>query len=427
MSPGSLRGHSGTFDGSGVPGRKARLASIEAADLKSEERLAELYVEAVARGFWPNGNVAVLEFWCLAEKALQDDRRGTPGRLFHGLVKAKDLSRVTDGQEDRALRRMPGNAREELAARAASAADAAAMRASVRAGAVEEAHEDLFGSSALGFLHAVMMMCFLPQKRLPVEQREYVTRHGRAALSIEAGSLANPHNLGEIRRCAVPFGSRARIIVPYVNAYAIRHRTREVDLGRSLRQFLSRLGMSFDGRRGKEVAEQVEAVAAAQIVLGQWHGDRTVTSAGRMARRVTFWMERDASRRLLWEPSLSLSDDYYEVLAERPVPVDMGHLARLARSPRRMDLYAWLSYRTARIPRGRTVRVRAESLRPVFGPAIAAPRLFRQRLAGDLAAVASVYGGFRVRLEGDLLVLERSRPPVPPTRSLAAAKRRAGP
>ena len=30
------------------------------------------------------------------------------------------------------------------------------------------------------------------------------------------------------------------------------------------------------------------------------------------------------------------------------VPIDMGPLAQLARSPRRMDLYAWLSYRTPR-------------------------------------------------------------------------------
>ena len=396
--------------------RNAELRSVEASDLKSDERLAELYVEAVARGFWPNGNKAVLEFWCLAEKALQDDRRGTPGRLFHGLVKAKDLDRVTDGQEQRALERMPGDAREALALRAAAlvrravAVPGSGGGASDRHGGEEE---DLFGGGpGLGFLHSVMMMCFLPQKRLPPAQREYVMRHGRAALGIEAGRLANPDRVGEFRRCIVPFGSRARMIVPYVNAYAIRHRTREVDMGRSLRQFLARLGLSFDGRRGGEVAEQVEAVAAAQIVLGRWRDERAVTTSGRVADVVTFWMERDPAERLIWEPSMWLSQAYFDVLAERPVPVDMRHLAKLTHSPRRMDLYAWLSYRTARIPTGRSVRVRAESLRAVFGPDIGTPRLFRQRLAGDLKAVAAVYAGFRARLEGDVLVLRRSRPPV---------------
>ena len=385
--------------------RNASFGAIAAADLASDERLAELFVEAVARGWWANGNRAVLELWCLAEKALADDTLGTPGRLFHALVKAGDLSRVTDAQEARAMRRMPANEREALAARAARAPGPPAPAPEVDA-------EALFGPSPVGFHHSVMMMCFLPQKRLPPGERSYATRHGRAALSVEAGSLANPENVGEIRRCAVPFGSRARMVVPYVNACAVRNRGPEVDLGRSLRVFLGRLGLSFDGRRGKAVAEQVEAVAAASIVLGQWAGDRAVTSAGRIANQVTFWMARDAAERLVWEPSMRLSDDYYAALAERPVPVDMGHLAKLARSPRRMDLYAWLAYRTARIPAGREVHIHTESLRAVFAPDIEAPRLFRQRLAADLRAVAAVYRDFRVRLEGDRLVLARSRPPV---------------
>ena len=385
--------------------RRPSFGAIAAADLASDERLAELFVEAVARGWWANGNRAVLEFWCLAEKALADDTLGTPGRLFHALVKAGDLSRVTDAQETRALRRMPGGAREALVLRASGAAAPSAPAPEVDA-------EALFGPSPVGFHHSVMMMCFLPQKRLPPGERSYATRHGRAALSVEAGSLANPENVGEIRRCAVPFGSRARMVVPYVNACAVRNRGPEVDLGRSLRDFLGRLGISFDGRRGKAVAEQVEAVAAASIVLGQWAGDRAVTSAGRIANQVTFWMARDAAERLVWEPAMRLSDDYYAALAERPVPVDMRHLAKLARSPRRMDLYAWLAYRTARIPAGREVHVPAESLRAVFAPDIGAPRLFRQRLGADLRAVAAVYRDFRVRLEGDRLVLARSRPPV---------------
>jgi len=386
------------------PRRRAAFASISERDLKSDERLAELFVEAVAHGFWENGNRAVLDFWCLAEKALQDDRLGTPGRLFHGLVKAGNLERITNAQEERALRRMPSDAREQLALRAAAHAP---RPSPVHA---EEREEALFGG--LGYHHSVMMMGFLPQKRLPPGKREYVHRHGRAALSIEAGSLANPENVGEIRRCAVPFGSLARLIVPYVNAYAVRHRSREVDLGPSLRAFLARLGFSFDGRRGKAVAEQVEAVAAAQFVLGQWRDDRTVSRYGRVAETVTFWMDRGRDRRLVWEPSMWLSQGYFDALSERPVPVDMSHLAQLARSPRRMDLYAWLSYRTARIPKGDQVHVRIDALRPVFAPAITAPRLFRQRLEQDLAAVARVHSGFRAQVEGDLLVLERSRPPV---------------
>ena len=59
--------------------RPVSFASIEPGDLADDDRLTELYVEAVRRGWWLVGNNTVLDFWCLAEKALQDDKYGTPG------------------------------------------------------------------------------------------------------------------------------------------------------------------------------------------------------------------------------------------------------------------------------------------------------------------------------------------------------------
>lgn len=398
---------------------KMPFSDIGAEDLRSDERVGELYLEAVRRGWWPNSNKAVLDFWCLAEKALQEDKAGTPGRLFHALVKEKS-ERVSDGQEERAQRRMRGDLREALVARGAHAAATArvpAEKAPVERPAPgpvfsEDTDVAVFGSPTVGYQHSVMMMCFLPQKRLPSDQREYVVRHGKAALQVEAGSLANPNHVGEFRRCAVPFGSRARIILPYINAYAVQHGTREVDLGRSLREFLNRLGMSFDGRRGREVTEQVQAVAAAQIILGQWRDDGVVTRYGRVADAVSFWIERDEDQHTLWEPSMWLSQQYFDVLTERPVPVDMSHLMQLTRSPRRMDLYSWLTYRTTRIRAGKQVRIKLADLQPVFAPDMESPRLFKLRLREDLAAIAKIYRDFKVSLEGEVLVLESSPPPI---------------
>ena len=372
--------------------------------------MAALYVEAVRRGFWTNSHGAALEFACFAEKALADDAQGTPGRLFYALVKRKDGARVTNAHEDRALRRFPSALREELVARAAAAGLPA------KRPVPEEAEAALFGVDGdrrIGYQHSVMMMCFLPQKR--TDQRVHTTSHGRAALRVEAGTLANPRAVGEYKECPLPHGSRARLIIPYINAYAIRHATRDIDMGRSLRDFLvNSLGLSVDGNQGKAVAEQVEAVAAAQFTLGEWHGDRVDTKYGRVSESVSFWLERDASQALLWDPSMTLSAGYYDALQDRRVPVDLEHLLKLTRSPRRMDLYSWLAYRTAQIARGKAVWIRLDDLMHLFAPDIdeANRRLFRQRLKRDLAAIANVYPRFRVRVEGDALVLERSPTPI---------------
>lgn len=396
----------------------ATFSRIEEDDLRSDDRLAELYVEAVRAGWWRNANAQVLEFWCLAEKALQDDARGTPGRLFHALVKRKDTTKVTNGQERRAQRRVPAHERERLVAQANGAPPVAARSETGGPGSTpasaltEEGEAAVFGARRVGYLHSVMMMCFLPQKQLPVEQRKYVVRHGRAMLRVDAGVVGDPRRVGVTRDCAVPFGSRARIILPYINAHAVRYRSREVDLGASLREFLGRLGMTVDGRRGREVTGQIQAVGAAQFTLMQWHDQGTWNSYGRVADSISFWLEKDERQRILWEPTMSLSQAYYDALLERPVPVDMGHLMRLTRSPRRMDLYFWLTYRTSRIREGERVHIRLADLQAVFAPDVEDPALFKFRLKRDLKAIAGIYPGFRVTVRGDVVALEKSPPPV---------------
>ena len=278
--------------------KRATFVRVERADLEDDARLSELYVDAVRRGWWPRGPTAVLDFWALAEKALQEDSHGTPGRLFHSLVKSKERGRITDGQEQRAQRRMPSHVREVLVARAAGGGPEVPTVAQVAPPAVAEsdpvdAAADLWATDPdrVVYHHSIMMMCFLPQKRLPADQRHYVVRHGLAALRIEAGTLIDPAEVGTFRPFPVPFGSRARLILPYINGYALRHQTRTVDLGRSLRAFMTHLGLSFDGRRGHQIMEQVQSLAAAHLVLGLWD-----TSSGRshahlatVADEISFW------------------------------------------------------------------------------------------------------------------------------------------
>ena len=93
------------------------------------------------------------------------------------------------------------------------------------------------------------------------------------------------------------------------------------------------------------------------------------------------------------------------------MPVDMDHLARLMRSPRRMDLYTWLSYRTGVIPRRRSVKIALRDLQPLFGPDISESWKFKQVLKRDLKALAQVWPRFNVDIQGDKMVLRWSESP----------------
>jgi len=378
---------------------------IEERDLRDDGRLRELYTQAVRRRYWPNTNAAALEFAALAEKALQDDKLGTPGKLFHALIKRKDGSMVTDAAEGRAMRRFPSHVREDMV-------DDAAVRTVRTVSKVDaDTIDDVLADRKIGYAHAVMMQCFLPQK--PVAGREYETSHGRAALVVEAGRLADPDRPRNWRRCEVPSGAKPRLILPYIVGEAVRNGSPEVDLGRSLREFMARLDVPVGGRNGRGLTEQIQNVAAANIVIGEWTDDGVHTRSGKIAKRVSFWIERDPSQGSFWTPDMTLSDEFFDAIQEHRVPVDVAHLARLARSPRRMDLYAWLSYRTPRIKKGKRHAVALDDLWAIFAPDIGRSRDFRSRLRRDLAAICSVHPAFNVDVEGDVLWLRRSPPPVP--------------
>ena len=374
-------------------------------DLRNDERLAALYVDAVGHGYWSNSVRGALEFATLAEKALADDTHDTPGALFVSLLKAADASIVTQAAESRAMQRWPSHMRHELVD--AARGEPELPGTTITAGDVEDA----LIIPDVGYTHAVMVQCFFPQR--PIAGRTYDTTHGRATLSIEAGRLINPDVFGEIVQCAVPSGAKARLIVPYIIGEAVRNASPEIDLGRSLRRFMERLGMPVGGSNGQKITTEIQNIAAATIMLGEWADDSARMRAGRLAKELSFWLERNPDQQSFWTPTMVLSADFFAAIQDHRVPIDMHHLAHLARSPRRMDLYAWLAYRTPRIRSHQRVAVSLHALHGIFAPDITRLLDFRKRLRSDLAAIAAVYPDFKVEVIGDIVWLNRSPPPVP--------------
>ena len=394
--------------------------AITERDLRDDSRLSSLYVQMVQRGLWPNNDAAALEFFAVAEKALHDDKLGTPGKLFASLIRKPRPDFVTTACEDRALRRLSSDDRFMLVRAAQHPQEPAATH-------TEERQAAVFGKEAtqrgqLGYLHAVLVQCFLPQKKLPAAQRHYVCRHGRASLAIYAGITGDPQREGLFRPVPVPWGARARVLLPYIVGYAVRHNTPVVDMGKSLRAFLRAVGLLAPGGvTHRSFIQQVQAVASAQLVLGEWlekdNSKGVRLHRAQLAEEVNFWMETNERQRAMWRSELTLSDKFFDAIQDHRVPINIAHLVALNRSPRRQDLYTWLAYRTRLIGRGKTVRIALRDLQPLFAPDIADPHLFKHRLKNDLKAIAKVYSGFRVALEKDVLVLAKSRPPVQPKRA----------
>ena len=363
--------------------------NIRRINLKDNKGLPRLYMEFVRRELWPNTAADVLLFWSLAEMALRDGG-DTPGARFYDLVTSNKASSVSADVEAEAAAQ----------ARISSAERDALAKRTARGPLPEpeplgpEQHS-VFGQHIV-HSHAPLIQCFLPQKAVPVGRTEWQVKLGKACAFIKGGWIASSDNRNTIQRCSVPSGVTSRLIISYIIGYAIRHKTPVIDLGNSLREFMRRLKVPIGATEGEALFREIQNIAAARFYLGIWTDEYVATRFMNVAGEFTH--SRSGSE-------IRLERGFHEAIQHRHATVDMSRLATLRESPRRMDLYCWLSYRLSAMEQRKSVTVPLRHLQPLFAPGVASPRDFRQTIKRDLQAICRLHSGFKVTLKTDALQL----------------------
>jgi hypothetical protein len=233
-------------------------------------------------------------------------------------------------------------------------------------------------------------------------------------LRIEAGSLFDGKKW---QPQPLPYGVMPRLILMYLNTYAIKHRTMEIPVQDSARAFIRALGLSdAGGKRGTygRFRQQVNHLAACRMQLGYRSGSRVSTTAAQSPiEQFDAWLETsDDRQRVIWPGVMHLSRRYYESLLNASVPLDPVAIGALRQSSLDLDLYTWLAHRLHRVPtRGQLIRW--QSLRSQFGGDYHDPKNFKKAFKASLGRVALVYPRAAFEVRKGALLLKRSPPPMP--------------
>ena len=387
---------------------------LQPADLNNRRTLCMLYLKAVFAGIWKNNDASdVLDFMALAVKAVRDDTHGTPGVLLWHLLINNARDRITDAHERTVLLRWSSQERFDLYEDTCAQNNAhGTVHTQIPPLTYDPDYDQL-----RGYHHSFLLQCPFPQKTLPANTDLWRSQHGRRLMIVRAGySVVD----GDIISRAIPSGAIPRIVLPYIFAQAIRY-GRYVCMGRTLHQFMKDTGFSTGARNYQAIKEQTFNLACStislhEIVQGRRGADIYATASVPIASKMRLDPEEltispenevtDLSDPQHWESNIIISPPLFDLITENPVPLNIEHLARLTRSPRRMDLYCWLSYRTFYVRR--TVRIPLSRLQPIFGLDIKCERLFRHRIRQDLSAICNVFP-FKVELDGQHVELRRSR------------------
>jgi len=263
--------------------------------------------------------------------------------------------------------------------------------------------------NGIGFVYSGWAQAALPHRRLRDDQTWQISSD-RVTLLLEPGRRAN--DIGEPTWVGVPYGSRARLIMLYLQTEALRTNSREIELGKSLRDWLTRLGIPIGGKSLKDAREQAERISRCRLSFHIKSGGRSGLVNQNIVDTAMFVDGTDAGQGSLFLETARLSESFYEQLKKNPVPLEEAAIRAINNNSMALDLYCWLAYRLHVLTGPRPITWKA--LMGQFGAAYKEQFHFKPRFLENLHLALAVYRDANVEVDERGLILRPSRPPVAP-------------
>jgi hypothetical protein len=196
--------------------------------------------------------------------------------------------------------------------------------------------EDAKQAGTLGYMARALTQATMPHKE--ILGNEFTRRNGNFTLS-----MVCPIHVG------LPYGSYPRLLLSWLTTEAVRTKSPILELGPSLSAFMAGLGLIPTGGRWGTIhrlRDQMKRLFSATVSCD--YADDTKDGADRylIAKQYRLWWDPKSPAQVpLWKSTVTLYEDFFREIIERPVPIDMRALKALKRSPLALDIYCWLTYR----------------------------------------------------------------------------------
>lgn len=268
-------------------------------------------------------------------------------------------------------------------------------------------------TAGISFQYVPLIQCSFPHGD-PHDTASFTRRNGWLELTLSATR----------RDTGLPYGVPARLLTIYCASEAVRTRSPEIYLGRTIHEFLRCLDVPIT--RGERGSLRVYANQLLRLIHCAVSIDENIQdSSGRSGLHIRQALFAEEAR-LWWDESelagqgssLVLSSVLFQSILERSAPLSTAAIRQLRKSPMDLDVYAWLVHRLFQLSRPNTVTW--AQLSGQFGHGYSQPRKFRHFFLHSLRRVLAVYPEARVKPADVGLLLTPSRPHVPrDQRSLA--------
>jgi Plasmid encoded RepA protein len=258
----------------------------------------------------------------------------------------------------------------------------------------------------IGISYTGFCLTALPHKRLADEQPWEKKGH-KVTLLVEPGRLKHG---GKIKLFGVPYGARARMILLYLQTQAIRSGSREVALGRSMRDWMERMGLAIGGETANALREQAARISACSLKFFWEDAGSDGFERGAIVRSGLRFHAEDSTQGSLWEDRVVLDEVFFAALRDHPVPLLEAAIRQLRDRSMSLDIYVWLAWRCHQITKPTPISWPA--IHAQFGAGFKAVRQFKPRFTEALGAALAAYPEARVDLGDKAITLHPARPPI---------------
>lgn len=261
-------------------------------------------------------------------------------------------------------------------------------------------NESAQAAGKLGFMARAMVQASMPYRE--VEGNVYHRQAGNFRLSMASTSEQG-----------LPFGTNARLLMAWISTEAVRTKSPELNLGKSLSSWMANMGLKVTGGRGGSIGRlkgQMDRLSSSMISCN--YVDDSVSMRKNIMvidESMTWWDAKAPEEDSLWDSTLRLNQNFFNEVTDSPVPIDLRTMSALAhsKSPMAMDIYAWLTYRMSYLRKDTTIPW--ELLEDQFGANYARTRDFKAAFSKQLGKTLAFYQDANVDSSKAGLVLRPSK------------------
>jgi len=270
--------------------------------------------------------------------------------------------------------------------------------------AIEE--DEAKKAGALGYMARALVQATLPHSKTKGD----VFRRSNGAFRLTI--LTDSEVIG------LPYGSIPRLIIAWISTEAVRTKSRELVLGKTLSNFMEQLDLVPTGGRWGTITrlkDQMQRLLSASISCTYDDGNHwAIKNVQPVSKADLWWETRDPKQITMFESTLTLGEEFFKEITNNPVPIDIRALKALKRSPMALDIYCWLTYRMSYL--SKITRIPWGALEVQFGSDYSTSpqgrRDFKRAFVRELKKVLLIYTNAQVNVDSDNFILEPSSPHV---------------